>query len=129
MEFDHLGVATNNIRESIETFKKLGFTSGKVIYDEIQLVNICFLKMDSHPDIELIEPVNEKSPVRNILNKVGTTPYHICYRTKELLGEILTLKENGFILVVTPVNATAFDMRKICFLYSKNFGLLELVEF
>jgi methylmalonyl-CoA/ethylmalonyl-CoA epimerase len=128
MEFDHLGVATNDIRKSIETFEKLGFASGKVIYDDIQLVNICFIKKDNHPDIELIEPVNEKSPVRNILDKVGTTPYHICYTTKELQQEILSLKQNGFILVVTPVNATAFEMRKICFLYNKNFGLLELVE-
>jgi methylmalonyl-CoA/ethylmalonyl-CoA epimerase len=128
MEFNHLGVATDNIRKSIETFEKLGFASGKVIFDDIQLVNICFLKKDNHPDIELIEPVNEKSPVRNILDKVGTTPYHICYTTKDLQQEILCLKQNGFILVVTPVNAIAFEMRKICFLYNKNFGLLELVE-
>jgi methylmalonyl-CoA/ethylmalonyl-CoA epimerase len=128
MEFHHIGLATDNINKSVLTFEKMGFTSGKVIFDNLQQVNICFLKKNGHPDIELIEPISEKSPVRNILEKVGTTPYHLCYTTDDILQEINILKQNNFLLIVKPVEAIAFGLKKICFCYNKYFGLLELVE-
>ena len=36
MEFHHIGVATCNIKKSIDIFTKLGFKSDEVIFDEIQ---------------------------------------------------------------------------------------------
>lgn len=128
MEFHHIGVATSNINKSSDIFKQLGFIADKVIFDEIQNVNICFLRKPGHPDIELVEPVNEKSPVWNILDKVGTSPYHFCYYTNDIVNEIQNLKKSKFILVVNPVQATAFNNSKICFCYNKDFGLIELVE-
>lgn len=128
MEFHHIGVATCNIKKSIEIFEKLGFISGEVIFDKNQKVNICFMRKDGHPDIELVEPSNEKSTVQNILEKVGTAPYHLCYHTNDIFQEILNLKKNKFLLVVNPVEATAFCNKKICFCYHKDFGLIELIE-
>ena len=128
MEFHHIGVATCNINKSIEIFEKMGFISEEVIFDELQKVNICFLRKSGHPDIELIEPANEKSPVRNILDKVGTTPYHFCYYTNDILQEIISLKKKKFLLVVNPVEAIAFNNKRICFCYNKDFGLIEVVE-
>ena len=128
MEFHHIGVATVSIKKSIEIFEKLGFLAHEVIFDEIQNVNICFLEKIGHPVIELIEPVNEKSPVHNILSKVGTTPYHFCYYTTDIFQEINDLQNNRFLLVVKPVEAVAFNNKKVCFCYNKDFGLIELVE-
>jgi methylmalonyl-CoA/ethylmalonyl-CoA epimerase len=128
MEFHHIGVATSNIRKSTDIYKQLGFIPDEVIFDEIQNVNICFLRKPGHPDIELVEPVSEKSPVWNILDKVGTSPYHFCYYTNDILQEILNLKNSKFILIVNPVKAVAFGNNKICFCYNKDFGLIELVE-
>jgi methylmalonyl-CoA/ethylmalonyl-CoA epimerase len=128
MDFHHIGVATTNIGKSIEVFEKLGFISQELVFDEIQNVNICFLVKAGHPDIELIEPVNEKSPVRNILDKVGTTPYHFCYSTNDIIKEISNLKEKKFLLAVKPFEAKAIGNRKICFCYHPGFGLIELLE-
>jgi methylmalonyl-CoA/ethylmalonyl-CoA epimerase len=128
MEFHHLGVATSDINASIKIFTNLGFISDGVIFDEIQKVNICFMRKTGHPDIELIEPAGDKSPVRDIINKVGTTPYHLCYFTNDIIQEIANLKKDRFILVVKPVEAIAFNNKRICFCYNKDFGLLELVE-
>jgi methylmalonyl-CoA/ethylmalonyl-CoA epimerase len=128
MEFHHIGVATRDIEKSIDIFEKLGFISEKIIFDEIQNVNICFVKKNDHPDIELIEPVNVKSPVVNILDKVGTMPYHFCYTTNDISQEIINLKKNSFKVVVKPVEAIAFNGRKVCFCYNKDFGLIELIE-
>jgi methylmalonyl-CoA/ethylmalonyl-CoA epimerase len=128
MEFHHIGVATGNIKKSIDVFTKLGFMSDEVIFDEIQNVNICFLRKPGHPDIELVEPVSQKSPVWNILEKVGTTPYHFCYYTNDITQDIQNLKKSKFILLVNPVTATALNNNRICFCYNKDFGLIELVE-
>jgi methylmalonyl-CoA/ethylmalonyl-CoA epimerase len=128
MEFHHIGVATRNIKNSIDVFTKLGFISDEVIFDEIQNVNICFLRKQGHPDIELVEPVSQKSPVWNILDKVGTTPYHFCYYTNDITRDIQNLKQSKFILLVKPVTAKALNNNRICFCYNKDFGLIELVE-
>jgi methylmalonyl-CoA/ethylmalonyl-CoA epimerase len=128
MEFHHIGVATRDIRKSIDVFEKLGFIAEKVIFDEIQNVNICFVRKEGHPDIELIGPVNEKSPVMSILDKVGTTPYHFCYCSNNFPEEINILKSNKFLLVTKPVEAIAFNGKKICFCYNEHFGLIELIE-
>jgi methylmalonyl-CoA/ethylmalonyl-CoA epimerase len=128
MEFHHIGVATSNIIKSSNIYKQLGFVSDEIIYDEVQNVNICFLRKSGHPAIELVEPVNEKSPVWNILDKIGTSPYHFCYNTTDIINEIQNLKKSKFIVVVNPVPAIAFRNKRICFCYHKDFGLIEIVE-
>ncbi len=81
-----------------------------------------------YPLLELVEPVSEKSPVRNILNKAGVSAYHFCYEVENLNDSIAELRKKKFMLLVKPVEAVAFDGRKICFLYHKDAGLIELLE-
>jgi methylmalonyl-CoA/ethylmalonyl-CoA epimerase len=128
MKFHHIGHATVNIKRSICIFEQMGFVADKVIHDENQNVNICFVRKEGHPDIELVEPANDTSPVQNILNKVGTGPYHFCYTTEDIMQEIEKLKQNRFIIVVKPVKASAFNSKRISFCYNKDFGLIEIVE-
>lgn len=128
MEFNHIGVATNNIIKSIELYKQFGFESSVTFSDPIQQVSICFMKKENHPDVELISPNNDNSPINNILNKVGTAPYHLCYSSSNILQDIEFLKKKRFIVVVNPVEAVAFNLKKVCFCYHNDFGLIELVE-
>ena len=80
------------------------------------------------PCIELLEPVEATSPVTKILRNNGVTPYHICYETDDLEQAIADLKARRFLVVVKPVEAVAIENRKVCFLYHKDVGLIELVE-
>lgn len=80
------------------------------------------------PRIELIEPVDEKSPVYKILQKSGVTPYHICYEVENIQREIDRLKKEKFLPISKPVRAIAMNNKLICFLFNKNIGLIELVE-
>jgi methylmalonyl-CoA/ethylmalonyl-CoA epimerase len=128
MEFHHIGVATTSLKRSIIIYEKLGFQAGNVFHDDIQRVNICFMDKPGHPLIELIEPADEQSPVNKIIEKSGTSPYHFCYHTDDIIRDISLLKENRFIMVVSPVEAVAFGRKRICFCYNKDFGLLELIE-
>lgn len=128
MEFHHIGIATKDIEKSALAYSLLGYQSGDLIYDPIQRVNLCFLKQEGFPVIELVSPVEETSPVNNILSKNGTMPYHTCYAVGDITTEIEKFKKNKFLVVVSPVPAVAFDNRRVCFLYHKTSGLIELLE-
>ena len=78
--------------------------------------------------VELVEPINDRSPVNEILKKNGNIPYHFCYEVDGLTEAILEMKKSGFIKIINPVPAKAFNNRLICFLYNKDVGLIELLE-
>lgn len=82
------------------------------------------------PTIELLEPVDDKSPVVRILSGSGggTTPYHCCYSVKDIDSAIIDLKGKKFIPLSKPVPAIAIDNHRVCFLYNKYVGLIELVD-
>ena len=128
LKFHHIGIACSKIEKSIETYHKLGYSFSKIIYDPIQNVNLCFLKKNNSPMIELVSSNDSNSILNNILKKNGTIPYHTCYKTKNIDDEINSLIKKGFILISKPVKAIAFSNRKICFMYNKNIGIIELLE-
>ena len=126
--FHHVGIATESIVKTSELYAEAGYRKSEVIYDPKQNVKICFLEKDGSPLLELVESVDETSPVRNILNKIGVSAYHFCYEVENLEDSIAQLRQKKFMLLVKPVEAVAFDGRRICFLYHKETGLIELLE-
>lgn len=85
MNFHHIGYAVKQIDEAFKCFKLLGFSiSSDIVEDTSRQVRICFIE-NKGVIIELIEPMNDKSPISNILSKNGPTPYHICIEVERLL--------------------------------------------
>ena len=130
MKFHHIGVATHNIEKSISDFLLLGYEqhSTKIIFDPLQNVNLAFLSKSLEPTIELVAPVDRKSPVSGILKKSGTTPYHFCYEVLDIQLSTTYLRSKNFVIVTPPTEAIAFENRRVSFLYSTNMGLIELLE-
>ena len=128
LPFHHIGIACYNIEETSQFFIQTGYSLSPAIYDSIQNVNIAFLSKKGNPLIELISPHDETSPVNKNLQKNGVSPYHICYETENLEETIAELKKLKFLLVSRPAAAVAMEKRRVCFLFSKNAGLIELVE-
>ena len=128
MLFHHIGIATESINKTSFYYLDAGYCMSEVIFDPIQKVNIAFLTKDSMPIIELVEPVSDVSPVSNILKKSGVSPYHICYHVVDINFSISELKKKKFVLLFKPVEAVALFNKKICFLYNKDIGLIELLE-
>jgi methylmalonyl-CoA/ethylmalonyl-CoA epimerase len=126
--FNHIGIATSSIAATSKYYTEAGYNSTEIIYDPIQQVNICFLNKKGFPTIELIEPASESSPVINIVNKNGVAPYHFCYKVENIDEVISKLKRKNFVPLSKPIPAIAFGNNKICFLYNKDVGLIELVE-
>lgn len=128
MGFHHVGIAVHSINETAKWYVGLGYNITETIEDPIQNVRIAFLKKDDSPLLELVQPVDKTSPVYNILKKIGVSAYHFCYETTDLQKTIEDMEGQDFKVMVEPVEAIAFDNRKISFLYHIDIGLIELLE-
>tara|TARA_B100000767_G_C19775959_1_gene542618 strand:+ start:1072 stop:1479 length:408 start_codon:yes stop_codon:yes gene_type:complete len=130
LDFHHIGIATGDLEKSIELYEFMGYVTkgSRGIVDPIQRVKLAFMFKKNHPLIELVSPLDEESPVKTILNKMRTTPYHTCYETSDLEVTIKDFKKQRFVLVQKPTPAIAFNNKKIAFLYHKYIGLIELLE-
>jgi methylmalonyl-CoA/ethylmalonyl-CoA epimerase len=129
MRINHIGYAVQDLNAAVSSFLKLGYRVCRTeVEDHARNVRICFLQDPGGMKVELIAPLNETSPVSVWLQKNGSSPYHICYESEDLISDIATLRRSGFILVEPPLSAPAMDCRQAAFLYGKNTGLIELVE-
>lgn len=128
LAFHHIGVACRDIAKTKELYLSMGYKDFPVVEDPVQHVRVCFLEHESAPRIELLEPLDQESPVSRTLSMVGVSPYHLCYEVKDIEEAINRLRERRFILVTGPVEAPAMDNRRIAFLFNKNNGLIEIVE-
>ncbi|MDY3271921.1 MAG: VOC family protein [Prevotella sp.] len=128
MRFHHIGVAVKDISLTAAVYVAGGYHQSETIYDPKQNINICWLKKEGMPVVELLEPVDETSPVNKTLEKNGVTPYHTCYIVDDIENAMKELRKMKYVIVSQPVEAIAIHGCKVCFLYHKNVGLIELVE-
>jgi len=135
LRFHHIGIAVNNINETAQFYidSDINNMTGDYIlseikYDPIQDVYIAFLDNKLMPRIELVQSGSDKSPVCKIIERQGTAPYHICYSVDNIDDAVKKLRIQHFLPLSYPVPAAAMDNKKICFLFKKTVGLIELVE-
>lgn len=128
LKFNHIGIAVFSIDKTAKVYLSLGYKKSETVFDPIQNVNICFLEKDNLPMIELVEPVDENSPVNETLKKNGVTPYHCCYEVDDIEVAAGELQNERFIPTCKAVKAIAFGNKMVQFFYNKNVGLVELVE-
>lgn len=128
MKFHHIGVAVFDIDITAKYYLDAGYTKTETVYDPHQNVNICFLTKEGMPMIELLAPKEETSPVTKTLDKSGVTPYHFCYEVDDINQAIADLRRLKFVPLIKPVEACAINDKKVCFLFNKQVGLIELVE-
>ena len=129
MRIDHIGYAVKRIDRAIASFERLGFSFESVIEDYDRNVKLVFGNNNGYR-IELVSPLDtgKASPVDQYLSNVPGTPYHICYRTNAFDTEIDNLKKKGFKEIIAPAKAIAFNGRRVVFMMSIGFGLMEIVE-
>jgi hypothetical protein len=128
LKFHHIGCLSENIDDSMETYKKL-YNTDKVsrkIFIESQGVYVCFVEMPGGGFLELIQPVNEDSVVAR-LKKKGFTYYHIGYWVKNVKETITELESLDF-KFINIFQSEAFGGRTCAFLYSPEMHLIEIME-
>ena len=130
MKLHHVGIVVKNIQESLgELTQFLNFEETTVpALIESQKVNVCFLKT-SNVYIELIEPLENDSPVKNF-SESGGGFHHLCFEVENIFDEVERMKQSGARVIVEPIKG--FEDRLIAFVFlnmkNTNCNLIELAE-
>jgi methylmalonyl-CoA/ethylmalonyl-CoA epimerase len=127
MHFHHVGMACRKIAAELSELALVGYSlEGPQIEDPIQQVRIQFVT-GGGPRLELIEPASAQSPVHGVLKR-GSKFYHLAYEVDQLETAVDYFASRKFFPIAPPAPATAFGMRRIVFLTSETFTLIELIE-
>jgi len=124
VKFHHIGIACEEIPDSMEEIKKIYnvISTSPICYDPLQKSTLCLLSTDNGLSIELISG----EMVKNI-HKKGIIYYHLCFSVPDIDIEFKRLIKQGLIPVSSPKSSLLFKGQKVGFLYSKC-GLIELLE-
>lgn len=131
MKIHHIGYLVDSVENAAREFEMLGFSRiGKIVEDLPRDIYILFLT-NAKQTVELIQPISEASPVYGLRKKYRNSPYHICYETGDLQGEIknLEIERGGYVLMQPPQPAPAIPgCPNVAFLMNRHIGIIELVE-
>ncbi len=129
VKFHHYGLAVKNFDKAILFHRNLGYTVGDEVYDELQNVFLILCVSKNFPNVELVRPADNKSPIDGYLNKSNEIIYHTCY---ELDTNNISINEffadNRFICVSKSKPAILFNNRLVSFYYLSDVGLIEILE-
>ena len=124
----HLGVVVDDIKDSSVTFvKTLGYLpESKIIFEKAQKVYVQFLTFNNFR-VELIQPVDAKSPVYNFLKKGGFLN-HICYESSDIeASKFFFKKKYGSVCVSCEMSESIIDC-KVAFFAKPNGEIIEVIQ-
>jgi methylmalonyl-CoA/ethylmalonyl-CoA epimerase len=128
-KIEHLGIAVNNLEESIAVYERLlGSSCYKMEEVVSEGVKTAFFQV-GESKIELLEASNPESPIAKFLDKKGKGIHHIAFDTDDIEAEILRLISEDFVLIQTTPKDGA-DNKLVAFLHPKSSDgiLVELCQ-
>jgi methylmalonyl-CoA epimerase len=129
MKVDHIGIATNAIDDALSLWRDtLGLELDTTEEVAEQGVRVAMLPIgETH--IELLEPLNEGSPVGKFLAKRGPGIHHVAVRVADINESLAKLKAKGVRLIDESPRIGARGCL-VAFVHpaSANGVLLELVQ-
>ncbi|MFC1742735.1 methylmalonyl-CoA epimerase [Candidatus Riflebacteria bacterium] len=128
-KIDHIGIAVKSLDESIPYYEKaLGLKCSQVEEVPSQKVRTVFFQV-GEVHIELLEPMDEDSPIARFLTKKGPGIHHLAFGTDNVVEQLKIAKVAGCRLInENPMDGAGG--KKIAFLHPKStHGVLtELCE-
>lgn len=129
----HTGFVVRDLAAAESRFAALGYTRrAESIEDDYQDAEIVFLRRDGYvpgePLVELIRPRSEGSRVYEFAVKSKFRIHHLCYATQDIERAVVELTAQKFFQVTPVVKAPAIGESLICFFFSRETGLFEIVE-
>ena len=127
---NHVGVAVPDIEEAMETYRILyGATDITVPFDmPTQGVKVCFVNLPNS-QIELIEPLDEQSPIWGFIQKNPKGgQHHVCFEVADIHEAVDAMKARGATVLGEP--RIGAHGTPIIFVHPKdsNGVLIELME-
>ncbi len=126
MRIDHIAIAVNDAEKALENYKKI-LKIDKVEFEEVpnELVKIVILNLQD-TRIELLEPMNDTSPISKFLKDRGEGIHHIAITADEIENDVNRAMDNG--MKFLGGLRTGSYGRKITFIHPKSLNGV-LVEF
>ena len=129
LAFHHFGLAVAAPEEAFATLAALGYRAGRQVFDPHQRVNLAMRHHPAMPDVEVIWPGPQPSPIDRMVKRMGPLVYHLCYTCPDPAAAIAGLEAAGLdtVLVSPPSPAPLFEGREVSFHTVSGFGLIELL--
>ena len=118
MKIDHIAIAVNDVEASAKIYQKaLGIDKIEFETVESEGVKVAILPMENGR-IELIQPINDESPIKKFLDKKGQGLHHMALETDNIEGEVERMEGCGvqFLGKVRPGSAGT----KVTFIHPKS---------
>jgi Glyoxalase/Bleomycin resistance protein/Dioxygenase superfamily len=129
MAFHHFGLAVSAPEAAFLYLASLGYTEGNSVFDPLQRVNLAMRHHASMPDVEVIWPGDDPSPIDNLVKRTGSMIYHLCYTSPDPAAALSALEAAGLetAVVSPPTPAILFGGREVSFHEISGFGLIEIL--
>lgn len=128
MKIHHIGYLVKKLDRAKAAFLALGYSvEHEPVRDEYRKIDIIFLRHDGYR-IELVSPYDPDSVVGGLVNRLGNSPYHVCYETSNLAEDIARLREQRYVICGEPMSAPACGGEKVVFMIHPFLGMIELLE-
>jgi LAO/AO transport system kinase len=98
---DHLGIAVNNLAESIAFYESLGLAVAHRETIRAEKVDVAMLPAGD-ARMELLQPTSPDSPIAKFLEKRGPGLHHVALRVPDLNAAVSRLKAGGARLLNEP---------------------------
>lgn len=130
LRLHHVGYVVASIEQAMPGFVRslAARWDERIIHDPLQKVKVAFLTTRvEDPQIELVEPAGEDSPVLRFLEQGGGL-HHVCYEVEDLEKELADFRSRGAVIAKRPKPAVAFGGRRIAWVITAEKLLVELLE-
>ncbi|CAN5609790.1 methylmalonyl-CoA epimerase [soil metagenome] len=126
MRVDHIAIAVNDADKALENYKKI-LKIDKIDVEEVpnEKVKVVMLNLED-TRLELIEPLEDTSPISKFLTERGEGIHHIAITADEIENDVNHAKENGM-RFLGELRTGSYG-RKITFIHPKSLNGV-LVEF
>ncbi|MDD4914738.1 MAG: VOC family protein [Methylococcales bacterium] len=130
LAFHHFGLAVRSPDQAFGFLAALGYQQGETVFDPLQSVNLAMCYHADMPDVEVIWPSAEASPIDAMLKRRDSLIYHLCYTAADPADALLKMEKAGLAVLpaVEPRPAILFGGHEVSFYFVAGFGLIELIH-
>ena len=95
MKIDHIAIAVNNVEEAAKIYQEaLGADTVEFETIESEGVKLAIIHLENGR-IELMQPMNDESPIKKFLDKKGQGLHHMALQTNNIEGEVERMEGCG----------------------------------
>jgi methylmalonyl-CoA/ethylmalonyl-CoA epimerase len=95
MKIDHIAIAVNNVEDAAKIYQEaLGADTVEFETIESEGVKLAIIHLENGR-IELMQPMNDESPIKKFLDKKGQGLHHMALQTNNIEGEVERMEGCG----------------------------------